>query len=126
MSYEVLGQIIAEETGDKLPDLQVLAILEDDTEKILGEITTDPEGSFKIEYSPDIFQEFYSYEEPGLYLEIYNQKGALIYTTDQRLKPPEKSQFDIKLSKDLLDREPEPFAFDDDDEFAEDVKEDSE
>jgi len=114
MSYEILGQIITEETGEGLSDLQVLAFLEDDTEKILGDTNTDPEGSFKIEYPTDVFKEFYSYEEPGLYLEIYNQKGALIHTTDQQLNPQETTQFDITLSKDLLEMEPETFDFNDD------------
>ena len=109
MSYEILGQIIAEETGQGLRDLRVIAYLTDFTERTLGETITNPDGTFKLEYSKEVFEDFYSYEEPALHLELYNPKGAQIHSTDGRFNPKETTTFDVKLSQTLMDVEPESF-----------------
>ena len=109
MSYEILGQIIAEESGQGLRDLRVIAYLTDFTERTLGETITNPDGSFKIEYSKEVFEEFYSYEEPALHLELYNTKGAHIHSSDGIFNPKETTNFDVKLSQTCMDKEPESF-----------------
>ncbi len=109
MSYEIFGKIIVEESGQGLKDLWVIAYLTDFTERTLGETITNPDGSFKIEYSKEIFEEFYSYEEPALHLELYNTKGAHIHSTEGIFNPKEITTFDVKLSQTSIDKEPESF-----------------
>jgi hypothetical protein len=84
MSFKIAGRIIEIESGKGLPNLIVRAtdrdLLVDD---YLGAATTDEDGRFEISYEAQDFSDLMLERRPDIFLRVYDQRGSVIYTTDQ-------------------------------------------
>ena len=111
MVYKIIGKITASETGQGLAGLRVQAWDKDIgyLDELLGEITTDKNGEFLIEYSEEQFDKWGLDEKPDIYLLVTNKKGAVIYNTEEAVKQEaDKAEvFNIQISIELLNKEPD-------------------
>jgi hypothetical protein len=107
VSSKFYGKVSVHETGEGIANLRVKAIDRDIVfDDLLGAVLTDERGCFIIEYNEQDFQEMFFDKMPDIYIEVINQDGELIHSTEPRTRYGAGSleMFDIKIPARLLRR----------------------
>lgn len=88
MSCRVFGQVRESESRSGIPNLIVQALDADFfIDEVLGEVTTDQEGTFSLEYSQKVAG--FIADKPDIYLVVKSESGKVLRTTQENV------QFDV-------------------------------
>lgn len=84
--FSIEGIIRGEQSGKGLVGLKVRALDKDaGTDDVLGIVNTDADGRFSINYNESDF-DAKSDTLPDLYLQVENEKGQIVYTTEAKVR----------------------------------------
>ena len=104
----ILGTVVEEESGRPLEGLLVRAydkdLISDDH---LGDVHTDSEGHFQLEYSEVQYRDW-NETLPDLYLRVFDAKGeTLLHTTEDTVRANAKvvERFEIRIPRACLGAE---------------------
>lgn len=98
----IQGVVIEKETGKGIPNLWVKAVDKDLLfDDLLGSVTTDAEGKFKIKYNQEDFKDRFLEKKPDIHLDIKTPEAALIHSTRDKIRfdAKEIEEFIIKIPK---------------------------
>lgn len=105
--FVIYGKVRGEESKKSIAGLTVEALdkdlLVDDR---LGSAITDKDGNFEIVYDRDDFQALFFDQKPDIYLKVKNQKGEIIYTTENKVKydAAKVQEFDMVIPEKLIEK----------------------
>ncbi len=99
MSLRVMGQVREAESQNGLPNLVVQAMDADFlSNQLLGEATTNPDGSFAIEYTEEAGKDLFA-DKPDIYLVVKSRTGKVLKTTLENIRLDVSR--DIKINVDI-------------------------
>lgn len=104
MQYKVFGQVRESESRLPVPGVVVGAFDKDHTfDELLGEIMTDPEGKFNIEYEEGRFRHLFE-QTPDIYLKVKTASNRVLYTTEEsvRFNSGQKEEFQLEIPAKIL------------------------
>src|SRR5262245_24698584 len=99
MQYKVFGQVKESESRLTVPGVVVGAFDKDHTfDDLLGEIMTDPEGRFNIEYEEGRFKHLFD-QAPDIYIKVKTASNRVLYTTEEsvRFNAGQKEEFQLEI-----------------------------
>lgn len=81
--FVITGRVLDAETREALPGIRVQAMERDpENDDLLGEVRTDREGFYRLEYTEDSFNAAQD-EEPETYIRVLDEDGNALFTSDQ-------------------------------------------
>jgi hypothetical protein len=84
--FRIYGQVRGAQSARGLPGLEIRALDKDLCfDDRLGTAITDKKGQFEIRYDESDFRDFFELK-PDIYLQIRAPDGALLYTTEDRVR----------------------------------------
>ncbi len=85
--FWINGRVVSARTGRGLCGLKVYAVDKDLIwDDRLGEVLTNRDGRFKIGYDREDFQDLFFDHQPDIYLNVFDKKGELIHTTQNKVR----------------------------------------
>lgn len=106
-NFVIYGTILGQKNQKGLSCLTVEALdkdlLFDDR---LGSATTDEHGHFEMTYNRKDFQELFFDQKPDIYLQVKNQKGEVIFNTENKVKyeASKVEEINIFIPEDIIER----------------------
>ena len=104
MKYEILGRIVETETQNGVPGVTVSAFDKDLIfDDMLGEVITDPDGAFRIEYEERAFSRLFE-SVPDIYVTVKTSSGEVLFTTADsvRFNATSHEEFRIEIKSEIL------------------------
>jgi hypothetical protein len=104
MKYVIFGRVIEAESRQGVPGVVVSAFDKDLIfDDMLGEVMTDADGSFHIEYVESTFSKLFE-SVPDIYLTIKTSAGEVLVTTADsvRFNATSREEFKIEIKADVL------------------------
>ncbi len=104
MKYEIVGRVLELESQQGVPGVTVSAFDKDLMfDDLLGEVMTDPEGGFKIEYDEKAFKNLFE-NAPDVYLLAKTSSGDVLHTTNDaiRFNATPREEFTIEIEGETL------------------------
>jgi len=81
--FVVAGRVLDAETREALPGIRVQGMERDpENDDVLGEVRTDREGFYRLEYTEEHFHAAQD-EEPETYIRVLDEEGNALFTSDQ-------------------------------------------
>jgi uncharacterized protein YukE len=81
--FVVAGRVLDVDTGEALPGVRVQAVERDPKhDDVLGEVRTDREGFYRLEYTEESFHAPQD-EEPETHIRVLDEEGNALFTSDQ-------------------------------------------
>ena len=104
MKYEILGHVVEIESQQGVPGVTVSAFDKDLIfDDMLGEVTTDTDGAFHLEYEEGTFSKLFE-SVPDIYLTIKTSSGEVLLTTADsvRFNATSREEFKIEIKAEDL------------------------
>lgn len=105
--FAIYGKVIGKENKKSITGLTVEALDKDLLiDNSLSAAVTDKDGNFEILYEGKDFKKDFFDQKPDIYLRVKNQKGEVIYTTENKVKygAARVKEFNIAVSEKLLEK----------------------